>query len=197
MSVVSLYLASRSPRRRELLNQIGVRFSVIAGDINETPEAQESPEIYVVRMAREKAAAGSALVSLRQVERLPVLAADTSVVMDGHILGKPVDQAEAAKMLGLLSDHTHQVMTAVAVTNGERIESRLSVSQVVFNALSDREIERYWHTDEPQDKAGAYGVQGFGAVFVRELQGSYSGVVGLPIVETVALLNDFGVPYWQ
>ncbi|MCK5894769.1 MAG: septum formation inhibitor Maf [Endozoicomonadaceae bacterium] len=197
MSAVSLYLASRSPRRRELLNQIGVRFNVIAGDIDEVPAAKESPEIYVVRMAREKAAAGAAFVSLREMKRLPILAADTSVVMDGNILGKPVDQEGAATMLGLLSGRSHQVMTAVAVTNGERLASRLSVSRVVFNTLSEREIERYWQTGEPQDKAGAYGIQGLGAVFVRELQGSYSGVVGLPIVETVDLLNDFAVPYWQ
>lgn len=197
MTAVSLYLASRSPRRRELLDQIGVHFDVVAVDIDETPEAQESPEVYVVRMAREKAVAGFSSVSQAQKVPLPVLAADTSVVIEDKALGKPVDRFEAAKMLGLLSGRDHQVMTAVTVTNGERMESRLSISRVVFKPLSAVQIERYWQTGEPQDKAGGYGVQGLGAVFVRELQGSYSGVVGLPIVEAVELLDCFGVPYWQ
>ena len=197
MSAVSLYLASRSPRRREILDQIGVHYELVAGDIDETPKTGEIPEEYVARMACEKACAGlAAMLEARMVQR-PVLAADTSVVVDGKILGKPADREEAMAMLSALAGRDHQVMTVVAVTDGDRQESRLSITRVLFNPLSEEQIARYWETGEPRDKAGAYGVQGLGAVFVRELQGSYSGVVGLPIAETVDLLDCFGVPYWQ
>lgn len=197
MSVVALYLASRSPRRRELLNQIGVIHALVAGDIDETPKSGEAPDSYVIRMATEKACAG--LVTMRQHASVPrpVLAADTSVIIDGRMLGKPIDRRDAVAMLTELGNREHQVMTAAAITNGEQLEHRLSVTRVLFQPLSEAQIIRYWQTGEPQDKAGAYGIQGLGAVFVREVQGSYSGVVGLPIAETVELLDCFGVPYWQ
>ena len=197
MSAVSLYLASRSPRRREILDQIGVRYELVAGDIDETPKAGETPEDYVARMACEKAGVGLVAMQEAGMVQRPVLAADTSVVVDSKILGKPVDREEAMAMLSELAGRDHQVMTAVAVSDGDRMESRLSITRVLFNPLSEEQIARYWETGEPRDKAGAYGIQGLGAVFVRELQGSYSGVVGLPIAETVDLLDCFGVPYWQ
>ncbi|WP_211826017.1 Maf family protein [Kistimonas asteriae] len=197
MSAVSLYLASRSPRRREILDQIGVLYDLVAGDIDETPKAGEAPETYVTRMASEKARAGLAAMVQGQLVQRPVLAADTSVVVDVKILGKPADREEALAMLTALGGREHQVMSAVAIADGERLESRLSVTRVLFSPLSEAQIARYWETGEPQDKAGAYGIQGLGGVFVRELQGSYSGVVGLPIAETVDLLDCVGVPYWQ
>ncbi|GAA4647785.1 Maf family protein [Kistimonas scapharcae] len=197
MSAVSLYLASRSPRRREILDQIGVHYELVVGDIDETPNAGEIPEEYVTRMACEKARAGLGAMQEACMVQRPVLAADTSVVVDGKILGKPADREEAIAMLRALAGRDHQVMTAVAVNDDDRLESRLSITRVLFNPLSEEQIARYWETGEPRDKAGAYGIQGLGAVFVRELQGSYSGVVGLPIAETVDLLDCFGVPYWQ
>ncbi|MGE8152932.1 Maf family protein [Pseudomonas vancouverensis] len=190
-----LYLASGSPRRRELLTQIGVPFAAVSADIDETPLAEESPAAYVERLARGKAQAGRE----RVVSDLPfcVLGADTAVVLDGKILGKPVDQAEACAMLMMLSGREHQVLTAIAVLDGEHCESRVVVSRVRFRNISRDEAAAYWASGEPKDKAGGYGIQGLGAVFVAGLEGSYSAVVGLPLCETAELLGHFGIPCWQ
>jgi len=190
-----LYLASGSPRRRELLSQIGVPFSAISADIDETPLIHESPSAYVERLARGKAAAGRDCV----VSDAPfcVLGADTAVVLDGNILGKPVDEADACAMLMMLSGNEHQVLTAIAVLDGERCESRVVTSRVRFRVINFDEATAYWASGEPRDKAGGYGIQGLGAVFVAGLEGSYSAVVGLPLCETAELLGHFGIPCWQ
>ena len=190
-----LYLASGSPRRRELLGQIGVPFSTLPTVIDETPLANEAAVAYVQRLARAKAQAG--LASLAVPGAAVVLGADTSVVLDGRILGKPQDRADALAMLTALSGQTHEVLTAVALANSQRYEVRVVSSQVSFRPLSAAEIEAYWASGEPQDKAGSYAIQGLGAVFVRDLHGSFSAVVGLPLCETAALLADFGIPCWQ
>ena len=190
-----LYLASGSSRRRELLTQIGVPFSVISADIDETPLNHETPSAYVERLARGKAEAGrGTLVS--DVDGC-VLGADTAVVLDGKILGKPVDEAEACAMLMMLAGQEHEVLTAVAVIEGERCESRVVRSRVLFRAIDRDEAAAYWASGEPRDKAGGYGIQGLGAVFVAGLNGSYSAVVGLPLCETAELLGHFGIPCWQ
>jgi len=194
---VDLYLASQSPRRRELLGQIGVRHGVISASIEEAPAQGESAVDYVQRLAREKAAAGYAALIAQQLPLAPVLGADTLGLLDGEILEKPRDQAHAAAMLRQLSGRTHEVITAVALHSGARQAFAISTTQVTFRILADVEIAAYWHTGEPQDKAGGYAIQGLGAVFVQEIRGSYSGVVGLPIETTCALLRDFGVNWWQ
>ncbi|UQS91448.1 Maf-like protein [Pseudomonas chlororaphis subsp. piscium] len=192
----SLYLASGSPRRRELLTQIGVPFTAISADIDETPLPDENPVAYVERLARDKAAAGYALIA-DDPSAACVLGADTAVVLDGRILGKPLDQADAQSMLMALSDREHEVLTAIAVLDGQRCESRVVRSLVRFRAISDDEAARYWASGEPRDKAGGYGIQGLAAVFVAGLNGSYSAVVGLPVCETAELLGHFGIPCWQ
>jgi septum formation protein len=190
-----LYLASGSPRRRELLTQIGVPFSAISADIDETPLIHESPSAYVERLARGKAVAGhSAVLSAAEC---CVLGADTAVVLDGKILGKPVDEADACAMLMMLSGREHEVLTAIALLDGERCESSVVRSQVRFRNISPEEAAAYWVSGEPRDKAGGYGIQGLGAVFVVQLNGSYSAVVGLPLCETAELLGHFGIPCWQ
>ena len=196
-----IYLASRSPRRRELLNQIGVPFDTLLfrsgrrddDDVDETPLANEDAVDYVQRLARAKAAFGIELVRERHLIAQPLLAADTTVVFGDEILGKPESVAEAAAMLAKLSGATHRVLTAVAVAHGERIEHALSVSEVRFRPLGDEEIHRYARSGEPMDKAGAYGIQGRAATFVSHLSGSYTGVMGLPLFETAALLGKFGI----
>ncbi|UVK99572.1 nucleoside triphosphate pyrophosphatase [Pseudomonas sp. B21-048] len=190
-----LYLASGSPRRRELLTQIGVSFSVISADIDETPLPEESPSAYVERLARGKAEAGHETVA--SDADFCVLGADTAVVLDGKILGKPVDEADACAMLMLLSGREHEVLTAIAVRNGERCESLVVRSLVRFRTIGHDEAAAYWASGEPRDKAGGYGIQGLGAVFVVGLNGSYSAVVGLPLCETAELLGHFGIPCWQ
>ncbi|AUG39153.1 septum formation inhibitor Maf [Pseudomonas chlororaphis] len=192
----SLYLASGSPRRRELLTQIGVPFTAISADIDETPFPDESPVAYVERLARDKAAAGYALIA-DDPSAACVLGADTAVVLDGRILGKPLDQADAQSMLMALSDREHEVLTAIAVLDGQRCESRVVRSLVRFRAIGDDEAARYWASGEPCDKAGGYGIQGLAAIFVAGLNGSYSAVVGLPVCETAELLGHFGIPCWQ
>ncbi|AZD06357.1 Septum formation protein Maf [Pseudomonas chlororaphis] len=192
----SLYLASGSPRRRELLTQIGVPFTAISADIDETPLPDESPVAYVERLARDKAAAGYALIADGQAAAC-VLGADTAVVLEGRILGKPLDQADAQSMLMALSGREHEVLTAIAVLDGQRCESRVVRSLVRFRAIGDDEAARYWASGEPRDKAGGYGIQGLAAVFVAGLNGSYSAVVGLPVCETAELLGHFGIPCWQ
>ena len=195
--VPDLYLASQSPRRRELLRQIGVRHDVINASIAEQPAAGESAVAYVQRLAREKAAAGFAQLLQKNLPLAPVLGADTLGLLDGEILEKPRDQAHAERMLRQLSGRTHQVITAVALHSSTGQALRLSTTDVTFRDLSDAEITAYWNTGEPEDKAGSYGIQGLGAVFVKEIHGSYSCVVGLPIEATCELLREFAVPWWS
>ncbi len=182
-----IHLASQSPRRRDLLQQIGVCHAVLDVVVDETPLPREAPAEYVLRLALAKARAGHAL----RPER-PVLGADTAVVIDDEILGKPADRADAIAMLDRLAGREHRVLTAVALV-GEREETRLSVSHVRFRPLAAGEAEAYWATGEPADKAGGYAVQGLGALFVESLSGSYSGVMGLPLFETGELLRRAGI----
>lgn len=184
-----LLLASQSPRRAELLRQIGVRFVVAPADIVEQAHAGETAADYAQRIALEKARAGWQ----RSSQSLPVLGADTDVVLDGRILGKPKDRDDALTMLAALSDREHQVYSAVAMVHAQREAVVLSVTRVVFAAITPAQAAAYWHSGEPADKAGAYGIQGLGAQFVREIQGSYSGVVGLPLYETCSLLKTFDI----
>ena len=190
MAKIQVYLASQSPRRRELLGQIGVAHAVLAVDLDEAPLPGEVPEDYARRVALDKARAGRAVRPAGA--EVPVLAADTLVTLDGRILGKPRDAGEAAAMLRLLSGRTHRVLTAVAlIGTAERLA--LSESQVSFRTIPDWEARAYWATGEPADKAGGYAIQGLGALFVRELRGSYSGVMGLPLHETALLLAEEGI----
>lgn len=189
----TLFLASASPRRRELLIQIGVPFSLLSVAIDETPGAAELPDVYVQRLARDKALAGLALVDGASA---CVLGADTTVVLDQQILGKPADKADALAMLQALSGRDHQVMTAVALASRSGCEVRLVSSRVRFRSINLEEAEAYWASGEPQDKAGSYAIQGWGAVFVSALEGSYSAVVGLPLCETAQLLDAHGLRYW-
>ena len=186
-----LCLASESPRRRELLLQIGVPHLTAAPDIDETALGGESASAYVVRIACAKAS-----VIAERFASLPVLAADTSVVLDGRICGKPADAHQGIDMLGRLSGRTHEVLTAVALAHGGRLEHRLSTSAVRFRPLSLAECRAYWESGEPRDNAGGYAIQGRAAVFIEHLSGSYSGVMGLPLFETAQLLAAAGVPYW-
>jgi septum formation protein len=197
-----IYLASRSPRRRELLKQIGVPFELLlvredlrrGADIDETPLADESAGVYVLRIARAKAAMAQRQIAMRAQPPKPVLAADTTVVLGGRVMGKPADAEDAACMLRALSAREHQVLTAVAVALKERVETQISVSSVWFRELSDSDIRRYCASGEPLDKAGAYAIQGRAGAFVLRISGSYSGIMGLPLAETAELLQKFNVP---
>jgi septum formation protein len=191
-----LILASASPRRRMLLEQIGVRVKVLAVDVDESVREGEDPVAYVQRLALAKARAGWALAEQRGWPE-PVLGADTAVVIDGRILGKPRGRAEAQAMLGRLSGRCHQVMSAVALVQATRQSVRLSISEVCFRVISAAERDAYWQIGEGRDKAGAYAVQGAAAVFVERVTGSYTGVVGLPLFETHQLIVEFGVPCWR
>ncbi|UVL84802.1 Maf-like protein [Pseudomonas sp. B21-028] len=190
-----LYLASGSPRRRELLTQIGVSFTAISADIDETPQDHETPSAYVERLARGKAEAGRRTLPVD--DGGCVLGADTAVVLDGQILGKPLNQDDACSMLLSLAGRDHEVLTAIALLDGQRCESRVVRSRVRFRSITEAEAAAYWASGEPRDKAGGYGIQGLGAVFVAGLEGSYSAVVGLPLCETAQLLGHFGIPCWQ
>ena len=193
-----LFLASGSPRRRELLTQIGVPFQVVSASIDETPLPDECPAAYVERLARAKARAGREhLLGASVSAPFCVLGADTAVVLDDQILGKPVDEANALSMLMALSGREHEVLTAIAILAAERCETRVVRSRVSFRTISQQEAAQYWASGEPQDKAGGYAIQGLAAVFVAGLNGSYSGVVGLPVCETAELLGQFGIPCWQ
>jgi septum formation protein len=187
MKFPSIYLASRSPRRRELLLQMGVDFSVINPDIDESVLENELPLDYVSRIARLKAEAGRKL--LLSADRKPVLAADTAVVIDKTILGKPQNDLQAASMLKMLSGKTHQVMTAIALTRSDQLLTAVSVNDVRFAELNEKEIHWYINTKEGVDKAGGYAVQGLAALFIERIEGSYSGIMGLPIRETGQLLS--------
>lgn len=186
-----LVLASASPRRRELLTQIGVRHCVLAVDLDEGRRPGEAVEAFVQRLALDKALAGWR--ALPGVERTPVLGADTLVVLDGEPLGKPLGRDDALAMLARLSGRTHEVLTAVALVGPGAPQGRLSRSRVTFRATSAAERRAYWDSGEPADKAGAYGIQGLGAIFVANLEGSYSGVMGLPLFETAELLAEAGI----
>ncbi|GGB83701.1 Maf-like protein [Marinobacterium zhoushanense] len=189
----ALVLASASPRRRELLEQIGVPHRVVPVDLCEDPQPGESPEAYVARLAREKAQAGY----LAAGADAPALGSDTAVILDGDILGKPRDEADAVNMLMRLSGRRHQVMTAVAVADGERCLYETVITEVSFVLFDESRARAYWASGESADKAGAYGIQGLGAVFVESIDGSYSAVVGLPLAQTAALLKEFNIEVWQ
>lgn len=184
-----IYLASASPRRRELLRQLGIDCVVRPADVDESIRPRELPAEYVRRVAVEKACAVAA--SLAEPAVL-VLAADTAVVHEGDILGKPCDRADALQMLARLSGSCHEVYTQVALVRGEDCRDALSRSEVRFRPIAASEAEAYWATGEPVDKAGAYAIQGLGAMFIESLRGSYSGVMGLPLFETARLLRAFG-----
>jgi septum formation protein len=185
-----VYLASASPRRRALLAQVGLECEVLAADVDESVAPGELPEDYVRRLALAKARAARARAPLAGV---PVVAADTAVVIGAEVLGKPAGEADCARMLGLLSGRTHRVLTAVAVISPRGESLALSSSEVDFRELTPAEIAAYWRTGEPADKAGGYAVQGLGAIFIRALRGSFSGVMGLPLHETAGLLAGHGV----
>ena len=197
-----IYLASQSPRRRELLKQVGINFEMLLLrsdprrilDVDETPLSNEQPEVYVRRVCEDKVRVGWDALLSRNLPFFPVLAADTTVALEGKIFGKPRDREDAAAMLHQLSGRQHQVLSAVAAALNERIEVRLSVTNVTFATLSEERIHRYLLTNEGYDKAGAYGIQGYASAFVQRIEGSYSGVMGLPLFETVELLRAFGYP---
>jgi septum formation protein len=197
-----IYLASKSPRRRELLRQVGVEFELLSlrsdpargVDVSEDVLASEAPLAYVERVAREKGAFAWQVLHLRRMPLRPVLSADTTVTIDGQILGKPADAAEAAAMLERLSGRTHQVLTSVALHHTDIVEQVTQVSNVRFATLSPATIRAYCATPEPYDKAGAYGIQGLAALFIEHIEGSHSGIMGLPVFETAQLLRMAGLP---
>ena len=196
-----IYLASRSPRRRELLKQVGITFEMMllreesrrGPDIDESPKAAENPEAYAARVARAKAELAAMYMGRRSLPARPVLAADTTVVCDHAIIGKPADRDEAAAIIKRLSGRQHQVITAVALATPDRVEQAVSISSVWFKALTDDEIRRYVAVGESLDKAGAYAIQGRAAAFVARIEGSFSGIMGLPLAETAELLGRFGI----
>ncbi|PKM38244.1 MAG: septum formation protein Maf [Gammaproteobacteria bacterium HGW-Gammaproteobacteria-10] len=187
-----ILLASASPRRQELLTQIGVTFKVFPVDIDETPYLGEMPLSYVRRIAAEKSAVALELSGAR----LPILAADTAVILDGRIMGKPKDKADCLAMLSFLSGRTHQVFSAVSLRGFEHWQA-VNVTEVSFRDIGEDEIIRYWNSGEPADKAGAYAIQGLGGVFVKSITGSFSGVVGLPLFETAELLAKQGITIFK
>lgn len=195
MRYESIYLASASPRRSQLLTQIGVPHEIFAVALDEDRLPGEPPRVYVERLARDKARAAGAALAGRP--RRPVLAADTSVVLGDEIFAKPADEADCVRMLMALGGRTHEVMTGVAVLAGDTLLADLCVSRVTFRRLEEGECRRYWACGEPRDKAGSYAVQGLAAVFIERLEGSYSGVMGLPLFETARLLGAAGVAAWQ
>jgi septum formation protein len=198
-----IYLASKSPRRRELLRQVGVEFELLSlrsdptrgADVSEEERPGESPLDYVARVAREKGAFAWNVLHLRRMPLRPVLSADTTVTIDGEILGKPADKDEAAAMLERLSGRTHQVLTSVALHHTNVTEQVTQVSNVRFATLSPATIKAYCATPEPYDKAGAYGIQGLAALFIEHIEGSHSGIMGLPVFETARLLKKAGVEF--
>ena len=188
MNFPSIYLASSSPRRRELLSQIGVDFSVLSVDVDETRIDDEPPIEYVKRVAIAKAQAG--WDTLSENEQQPVLGSDTSVVLENDVLGKPIDDVDARSMLQRLSGRQHQVLTAVAIVTKNTVLCELNTSTVHFSELSQKDMDWYLQTKEGEDKAGAYAVQGLAALFINKIEGSYSGIMGLPLRETGLLLTE-------
>ncbi|STR44761.1 Maf family protein [Iodobacter fluviatilis] len=193
MPTTQLYLASGSPRRQELLAQIGVQFERISAPVDETPLENESARDYVLRLAKAKAEAGWQAMLAQGKNPLPVLAADTTVVLDGQILGKPLDASDAAAMLAQLSGRSHEVLTSLGLRTNTGTEVLLSVSSVTFMPLSPAQIAAYIASGEPMDKAGSYGIQGTAGLFISDLQGSFSGVMGLPLHDTATLLARHGL----
>jgi len=190
----SIYLASQSPRRAELLRQIGVSFQCVEQNTPELHQKHETSQEFVLRLAKDKALDGLKNIQIQKLPAAPVLASDTIVVVDDMILGKPENQQHALKMLTALSNRVHRVMTAVAMVDANLIlKTVISTSEVEFAAISPKQALAYWQTGEPQDKAGSYAIQGLGAIFVKSLNGSYSGVMGLPIFETTQLLKEFSI----
>lgn len=198
-----IYLASKSPRRRELLRQVGVEFELLSlrtdaargPDVSEHELPGEDPLDYVARVARDKGAFAWKILALRRMPLRPVLSADTTVTIDGQILGKPANAIEAAAMLERLSGRTHQVLTSVALHHVDLEEQVTQVSNVRFAKLSPATIKAYCATPEPYDKAGAYGIQGLAALFIEHIEGSHSGIMGLPVFETAQLLKKAGVEF--
>lgn len=197
-----IYLASKSPRRRELLRQIGVEFELLllrdqsprGPEVSEEVLPNESAENYVVRVTREKVEHASNIMLVRRLPVRPVLAADTTVVIDGRILGKPANEQEAMEMLRLLSGRTHQVMTSIALNKDDQTTQVTQISDVTLATLSEEKMRAYCATSEPYDKAGGYGIQGLAAVFIQHIAGSYTGIMGLPLHETAQLLDQAGIP---
>ncbi len=190
-----LYLASRSPRRRELLEQLSINYQVITADVPEEHQLGESPENYVKRLALEKAQAGWQKVP--ENAKCPVLGSDTVVVLGGEILEKPKDRSHGLQMLERLSGHTHQVMTGIALVAEDQALSRVSISRVTFRDTTPAEREAYWATGEPADKAGGYAVQGMAAVFIERIEGSYSGIMGLSLYELCDMLAQFRIKIFK
>jgi len=189
-----LVLASQSPRRQALLNQLGYQFSIVVADIDETAHFNESAEDYVLRLALQKSQAiYDQLPATKQVDTI-VLGADTCVVCEGKILGKPADEEQCIATLGQLSGQTHQVLTSIVAVSADLVLKKLVSTQVSFKPLATVEIQRYWQTGEPCDKAGSYAIQGIGGQFVTNINGSYSAVVGLPLYETSQMLTKLGLP---
>lgn len=191
--MIDLILASGSARRKALLTQLGVVFRVQSADIDETPVANEAPRDYVARMAREKCAK----VMMQTSDDVLVLGSDTSVICQGRILGKPRNREDAIATLMSLSGRSHSVLTSVALCSRQKTRCITIESDVLFAALTAQQCADYWETGEPQDKAGSYAIQGIGGRFVKEIQGSYSAIVGLPLAQTADLLAEFNVPIWQ
>jgi septum formation protein len=186
-------LASASPRRQELLRQIGVSFQTVEPDVDETPGHNESADAFVLRLALEKARVGLRMVRERDLNGAPVLGADTCIVFDGEILGKPDDREHGIAMLTRLAGRSHEVLTGVALVDDGREQQVISRSRVTFAHLSPDEIAAYWDTGEPGDKAGDYAVQGRAATFIERIEGSYSGIVGLPLFEVAHMLKNLGM----
>lgn len=189
-----IYLASASPRRQELLRQLGLDFEVIPSNLEEVPQPGERSQDYVARVARDKAHHVAHRLREQGKVLYPVLGADTEVVLDGEILGKPRDRAHGLEMLRRLSGRTHDVLSGVCVVHDGRAHAALNVSRVTFRPLTEAEIVSYWNTGEPVDKAGAYAIQGRAATFVERLEGSYSGVMGLPLYELAGILREIREP---
>ena len=199
--MTNIYLASRSPRRRELLKQVAVTFEIVllredlkrGADVDESPLANEQPDVYALRVACAKAELAARYMGRRSLPGRPVLAADTTVVCERRIIGKPADREDAVRILTSLAGRQHEVITAVALATPDRLEKAVSVSRVWFRPLGEDEIRRYVATGEPLDKAGAYAVQGRAAAFITRIEGSFSGIMGLPLAETAELLRKFGI----
>jgi len=197
-----IYLASKSPRRRELLRQIGVDFELLllrdaaprGPEVSEEVMPGEAAEVYVARVTREKAEFASKVMFMRRLPQRTILTADTTVVLDGQILGKPADAAQAKYMLRMLSGRTHQVLTSIVVKNEDILLQETQASAVTIAELSDATIDAYCASPEPYDKAGGYGIQGLAAAFIERMHGSYSGIMGLPLFETARLLRQAGIP---
>lgn len=185
-----IILASKSPRRKELLAQLGVEFICQSADIDETVLSNETPYNYVERLAIEKA---KSIFVIQKNNSAMVIGSDTAVIINNEILGKPVNKKDSARILNLLSNNSHEVLTSIALITHNVVKTKVVTTQVNFKTLTANEIEAYWYTKEPQDKAGSYGIQGIGGQFVRSINGSYSAVVGLPLYEMASLLNEAGI----